>query len=575
MNTEILGILLLLLALVGCSIPLGRYIARVYMGERTWTDFFSPIERLFFRIAGINPNEEWTWQRNLKALLSLNLLFFVWAIVILLVQADLPLNPDGIPNMELTQAFNTAVSFVTNTNLQHYSGETGASYFSQLLVFCFLQFVSAATGMAALAMLFKAVTNKQSGLTGNFYNYFLKSCTRVLLPLSFILAFLLLSQGTPATLEGAGQSITMQGDTVSVARGPVAPMVAIKQMGTNGGGFFGPNSTHPFENPTYLSNLLENFAIIIIPMAMVWAFGYYTGRKRMARVLFLVMAAGAVLLLVPTIVGEMGGNTALNPIGIDQSLGSMEGKEVRIGSGASATWGVITTVTSNGSVNAMHDSFTALSGTWLLLGMMVNSFFGGVGVGFLNIYIFLILAVFIAALMVGRTPELMGKKVEAREVKVAALVFLLHPTLILVGTAIAAYLAANDPAHGMMGADNAVLAWLNNPGYHGFSEMLYEFTSASANNGSGFEGLGDNTPFWNLMTGMVMLFARFLPIIGPVAIAGYLAEKKYVPESAGTLPLDTPTFGFFLFMVIVILSALAFFPALVLGPIAEHFTIVR
>lgn len=568
---EILGIVLLLAVLVALSIPLGNYIGKVYRGDKTWSDFMAPLERLVFHLSGIDPTREMTWVQNLKALLGLNLVFFLWAIVYLLFQADIGIwNPDGIANMEPTQAFNTAVSFMTNTNLQHYSGETAATYGTQLLVFAFLQFVSAATGMAALAILFKAIATRQGQELGNFYHFFLKSCTRVLLPLAVVVAVVLLFNGTPMTFQGAEQMVTVEGDTVGVARGPVAAMVAIKQVGTNGGGFFGPNSTHPFENPNALTNIIECISILLIPMAMVWAFGRYTGHRRMARVVFAVMGAGFLALLIPTVVAEMNGNQMLEPLGITQPYGSMEGKETRFGPGLSALWATSTTCTSNGSVNMMHDSATPLTGLTTLTGMMVNAFYGEVGVGFLNMYVFIILGVFIAGLMVGRTPELLGKKVEAREVKIASLVFLLHPLLILVGTGIAAYLAANDPTMGLMG-DGAALGWLNNPSSHGFSEMLYEFTSSAANNGSGFEGLGDNTPFWNIACGVVMLLARFIPIIGPVAIAGILASKKYVPESGGTLRLDTPTFGIVLFFVILILSALAFFPALALGPIAEYF----
>lgn len=558
--TTILGVIGTLALIFGLSYPLGRYISKVYSGQKTWSNFMKPLEAAISKLSGLDTSVSMTWQQNVKALLVLNLVFFIWAIVILLTQAALPLNPDGIPNMELTQAFNTAVSFMTNTNLQHYSGETGASYFTQLLVFTYLQFVSAATGMACLVLLFNGIKQSGSGLIGNFYHYFILSTTRVLFPLALIVAGILLFNGSPMTLSGAQTIKTAEGLTQRIAVGPVAAMVAIKQLGTNGGGYFGPNSTHPLENPNYLTNMVECASILLIPVAMVWAFGFYAGKRRMATVLFCVMFAGFTLLLIPTIWGEVSGNPLLNQYGVQQSLGSTEGKELRFGAAASALWGVATTSTSNGSVNAMHDSFTALSGTWLLLGMMVNSFFGGVGVGFLNMYIFIILAVFIGGLMIGRTPELFGKKIEPREIKIAALVFLLHPLLILTGTGLASYYHASHPDVG----------WLNNPGFHGFSEMLYEFTSASANNGSGFEGLMDNTPFWNLSTGLVMLFARFLPIIGPLAIAGWLANKHPVATTSGTLQTDSTAFGILLFSVIIILSALAFFPALALGPVAEY-----
>lgn len=347
----------------------------------------------------------------------------------------------------------------------------------------------------------------------------------------------------------------------------MAAFVAIKQLGTNGGGFYGPNSANPMENPNYFTNLVETISILLIPIAMIFAMGYVLRRRNLVWTIFGVMTTGFLLLLIPSVYFEMNGNPAINQMGIQQNMGSMEGKEVRFGSAASAYWAINTTCTSNGSVNSMHDSMTPLTGMFTLLGMMINCFYGGVGVGFLNFYIFIILAVFISGLMVGRTPEFLGKKIEAKEMKIAMVIALLHPFLILVGTALSSYLYANNP--------EAYAGWLANPGFHGFSEMLYEFSSSSANNGSGFEGLGDNTPFWNIACGLVMLLARYLPIIGPVAIAGILASKKYIPESNGTLKTDTTTFGLMVFAVIAIVAALAFFPALTLGPIAEFFSMIK
>ena len=365
------------------------------------------------------------------------------------------------------------------------------------------------------------------------------------------------------TFEGKDTMISLQGDSVEVSTGPVATFVSIKHVGTNGGGFFGANGSHPFENPTYLTNILELFGQFIIPMAMVFAFGYFIRRKKLALMMYGVMTTGFLLLVIPTIMMEMNGNPAIGAMGIDNSLGAMEGKEVRIGAAATGFWNIVTTVISTGSVNSMHDSSMPLSGMNELIAMMINSFYGGVGVGILNFFIFIILAVFISGLMVGRTPEFLGKKIEAREMKIAMIIALLHPFLILVGTG----LATTFPQYGA--------ASLNNPGFHGFSEMLYEYTSASANNGSGFEGLSDNTLWWNISTGFVLLLGRFLPIIGPVAIAGLLANKKYIPEGAGTLETDTPTFGLMVFVVILIIAALAFFPALTLGPIAEYFSLIK
>ena len=356
----------------------------------------------------------------------------------------MPLNPDGNPSMTADLAYNTSVSFVTNTNLQHYSGESGLSYLGQLMLMLW-QFISAGTGMAACAVVFKAMKEKSTQNPGNFYNYFIKSCTRILLPLSIVVAVILMFNGTPMTFKGKGQFISMQGDTVNVSRGPAAAMIAIKQLGTNGGGYFGVNSAHPFENPNYFTNMVECVCIILIPIALIFALGYMLKRKRFAWMVFGVMTLGFLLLVIPSIYNEMHGNTAISKMGILQNHGSMEGKEVRFGSAASAYWGISTTVTSNGSVNAMHDSFTPLTGMCALLGMMINSFYGGVGVGFLNFYIFIIIAVFISGLMVGRTPEFMGKKIEAREMKIASIIALLHPFLILVGTAIASHLYAHDP----------------------------------------------------------------------------------------------------------------------------------
>lgn len=550
--------------MVVIAIPLGRYIGRIYNGDKTWADvIFDPLDKVFYKATGVHPKREMNWKQHLQALLTLNLAWFLFSMFVLMNMSWLPLNPDGNPSMPADLAFNTSISFVSNTNLQHYSGESGVSYLGQLVLMLF-QFISAGAGMAVCAVVFNAMKERTTDKLGNFYVYFVKSCTRVLLPLSIIVALVLLFNGTPMTFEGKESIVTLQGDTVGVSRGPAAAMVAIKQLGTNGGGFFGANSAHPFENPNYFTNIVENISITVIPIAMVFALGYILKRRRLAWMIFGVMTIGFLCYLVPSVYNEIKGNPAITHMGISQSTGSMEGKEVRFGAAASAFWGISTTVTSNGSVNAMHDSFTPLTGMFALLGMMVNCFYGGAGVGFLNFYIFMIIAVFIGGLMVGRTPEFLGKKVEAREMKNATIVALLHTLLILAGTALSSHLFAGNP--------RAYAVWLNNPKYHGFSEMLYEYTSSSANNGSGFEGLGDNTPFWNITCGLIMLLSRFLPIIGPVAIAGILAKKKFVPESAGTLKIDTATFGSLVFAVIIIVAALSFFPALSLGPIAEFFS---
>ncbi|GEC78680.1 potassium-transporting ATPase subunit KdpA [Flavobacterium aquatile] len=564
MNSELLGIIFMYGLVMLLAIPLGRYIGKIFNYESTWLDkVFNPIDKLFFKIGGINPTKEMNWKQHLVALLTINIVWFVISILVLTNMVWLPLNPDGNPSMSGDLAFNTTVSFITNTNLQHYSGESGLSYLGQLTLMLW-QFISAGCGMAICAAVFMAMKEKTSATLGNFYSFFVRSCTRVLLPLSFVVAIILVMNGTPMTFEGKDTITTLEGNEQNVSRGPVAAFVAIKQLGTNGGGFYGPNSANPMENPNYLTNIVENISIVLIPIAMVFALGFILKRKKLSWTIYSVMTLGFLVLLIPAVISEMNGNPAISNMGISQNMGSMEGKEVRFGAAASANWATYTTVTSNGSVNAMHDSMTPIAGMTTLLGMMINCFYGGVGVGFLNFYIFIILGVFISGLMVGRTPEFLGKKIEAKEMKIAMFIALLHPFLILVGTALASHLYASD--------SEALSGWLANPGYHGFSEMLYEFTSSSANNGSGFEGLGDNTPFWNIATGVVMLFARYLPIIGPVAIAGMLAQKQYIPESNGTLKTDTSTFGLMVFAVIFIVAALSFFPALTLGPIAEYFS---
>lgn len=565
MNTELFGVVLMYALVMVLAIPLGRYIGKVFSNEKTWLDkLFDPFDKIIFKLSGIDPSKGMNWKQHLSALLAINLLWMFICMFVLMDMSWLPLNPDGNPSMSADLAFNTTVSFVTNTNLQHYSGETGLSYLGQLVLMLW-QFISAATGIAICAAVFMAMKERTTDKLGNFYNFFVRSSTRILLPLACVVALILLFNGSPMTFRGKDIVLTLQGDTAHISRGPVAAFVAIKQLGTNGGGFFGPNSAHPLENPNYLTNIVETVSIFLIPIAMVFALGYVLKRRKLAWVIYGVMTVGFLSLVIPSIYYEMSGNHAIEKMGVMQNTGSMEGKEVRFGPAASAYWAINTTVTSNGSVNAMHDSMTPLTGMFALLGMMINCFYGGVGVGFLNFYIFIIIAVFISGLMVGRTPEFLGKKIEAKEMKIALIIALLHPLLILAGTAIASHLYAHNPT--------AYAAWLNNPGFHGFSEMLYEFTSSSANNGSGFEGLGDNTPFWNTACGIVMILGRYLPIIGPVAIAGLLANKKYIPESVGTLKTDTGTFGVMVFAVIVIVAALSFFPALALGPIAEHLSL--
>lgn len=570
MTGEIAGVLVTFLITVLLAFPLGKYIARVFSGQKTWLDFMNPVERFFFRFSGIDPNGAMNWKQFLKAMLTINMLWLVYAMFLLAFQDRLPLNPDGNPAQSADLAFNTAISFLVNCNLQHYSGETGVTYFTQLFVITFLQFVSAATGIAALVGLMNGIRHKTTQSLGNFWSIFTKSVTRILLPLCVIGAVVLAFNGTPTSYDGKDTITTLQGDTVQVSRGPAAGMIAIKHIGTNGGGWFGTNSAHPLENPNYFTNMLEMVMQVLIPIALIFALGFYLNKRKLATVLFGIMTVGMLCLLIPTIIAETGGNPAISKMGIAQPTGAMEGKEARFGPAASAYWSIVTTIISTGSVNSMHDSSMPLSGLTQLLGMMTNAFYGGCGVGILNYLIYIVIAVFISGLMVGRTPELFGHKVEAREIKIAAFVTLLSAFLIKGFAALAAYMIAHHPDAAWAVAPGN---WLNNPSYHGFSEILYEFTSANANNGSGMEGLSDNNFFWNITTGIVLLLSRFIPIIGPLAIIGLMANKKFIPESPGTLRIESWTFGVMTFAVIIVINALSFFPALALGPLAEYFSL--
>ena len=568
MNTEILGVIAQIVLMVVLAYPIGKYISKVFKGKKVWSDFMTPIEKIMYKLGGVDPTEEMSWKQFLKALLVINLFWFFWGMILLVSQGALPLNPDGNLGQSVHQAFNTCISFLVNCNLQHYSGESGLSYLTQLFVIMLFQFITAATGMAAMAGIMKALAAKTTKTIGNFWYFLVRSCTRVLFPICLVIGFILIIEGTPMGFDGKMEVTTIEGQTQYVSQGPTAAIVPIKQLGTNGGGYFGVNSSHPLENPTYLTNMIECWAILILPMAMVFAFGFYLKRKKLAYSIFGIMLFAYLAGVWINVSQETGGNPRIGAMGIAQDNGAMEGKEVRLGSAATALWSVTTTVTSNGSVNGMHDSTMPLSGMIEMLNMQINTWFGGVGVGWMNYFTFIIIAVFISGLMVGRTPEFLGKKIEAREMKIATIVALLHPFVILVGTSLAAYLYVHAPSF----VENEG-GWLNNPGFHGLSEMLYEFTSCAANNGSGFEGLGDNTWFWNYSCGTVLILSRYLPIVGQVAIAGLLANKKYVPESAGTLKTDTITFGVMTFAVIFIVAALSFFPVQALSTIAEHFSL--
>ena len=462
MNTELLGVIAQIVLMMVLSYPLGKYIAKVYKGKKVWSDFMKPLENLIFRLSGINPEEEMNWKQFLRALLVVNAFWFVWGMILLVMQGYLPLNPDGNIGQTVHQAFNTCISFMVNCNEQHYSGETGLTYFTQLFVIMLFQFVTAATGMAAMAGIMKALGEKTTQTIGNFWKYLVLSCTRILLPVSLVVGFILITQGIPMGFDGKMEITTLEGNPQSISQGPAAAIVPIKQIGTNGGGYYGVNSSHPLENPTYLSNMTECCSILMIPMAMVFAFGFYVNRKRLGYSIYGVMLAAFLIGVCINVSQEMCGNPRIDAMGIAQDGGAMEGKEVRLGTGATGLWSVVTTVTSNGSVNGMHDSTMPLSGMIEMLNMQINTWFGGVGVGWMNYFTFIIITVFISGLMVGRTPEFMCHKVEAREMKIASIVALLHPFVILVGTALAAYLYVHAPAF-----VESEGGWLNNSGFHG------------------------------------------------------------------------------------------------------------
>ncbi len=559
--------------------PLGWYMARVYEDKPCGLGWaVGWLERLIYRLCGINPSEEMTWTTYAKAMLAFNLLGFAAVYALQRMQGFLPLNPQHMPTVPPDLAMNTAVSFVTNTNWQSYSGETTLSYLTQMLGLTVQNFVSAASGMAVLVALIRGFVRRQSQTIGNFWHDLTRSVLYILLPLSIIGALTLVSQGVVQTFhpyqtveliqpmtDTDGNAVTEQ----HIAVGPAASQVIIKQLGTNGGGFFNVNSAHPLENPTPLSNFIEVLSILLIAAALCYTFGEMVGDTRQGWAVLAAMMVIFVPLLLAGYWAEQAGNPRLSALGVDQTAtdkqpgGNMEGKETRFGIAQSTLWAAATTAASNGSVNAMHDSFTPLGGLvpmWLMqLGEVI---FGGVGSGLYGMLVFAIIAVFIAGLMVGRTPEYLGKKIEAFEMKMAALVILIPPMVVLVGAAVA--------VAGGWGTDSI----LNKAGPHGFSEILYAFSSAGNNNGSAFAGLNANTPFYNIALAIVMLIARYWLAIPVLAIAGSLARKKTTPTTAGTLPTHTPLFVVLLVGVVILVGALTFVPALALGPIVEHLMMV-
>lgn len=590
---DYLQIALFLVVLLALVKPLGAYMALVFSDTpNRVTRFGARVENLLYRLCGIRKDQDMSWQGYALAMFVFNVLGLLFVYVIQRVQQWLPLNPQHFDAVSADSAMNTAISFASNTNWQGYGGESTMSYLTQMLALNVQNFLSAATGIAVLIALIRGFTRRNAKTIGNFWVDMTRSTMYVLLPLAFVLALVLVSQGVVQNFEpyrnvplveattatetvkdadgntlkdAAGKEVTKETQVTEqvLPFGPAASQIAIKQLGTNGGGFFNANSAHPFENPTPLSNFLELLSILLIPAALCYTFGTMVGDRRQGWTLLAAMGVIFVPLLLACTFAEQAGNPALTALGVDQNAsalqagGNMEGKETRFGIVNSTLWASATTAASNGSVNAMHDSFTPLGGMvpmWLIqLGEVI---FGGAGSGLYGMLAFAIVAVFIAGLMVGRTPEYLGKKIEAFEMKMASLVVLIPCALALIGTAI-----------GVLSPSG--VAGIANPGAHGFSEILYAFSSASNNNGSAFGGLSANTPFYNTMLGIAMFLARFPLAIGMLAVAGALAAKKIVPVSAGTLPTHTPLFATLLAITVVIIGALTFLPALALGPVAE------
>ena len=580
---ELLLTIIIFLVLV---IPVGTYLYHITAWKKTFADpVMNRVDGVIYKISGVDPKKGMTWWQYAIALLITNAAMILIGYVILRIQSLPIFNPNNIGSMEETLSFNTIISFMTNTNLQHYSGESGLSYLSQMLVITFMMFVSAGSGYAACGAFIRGLAGKTKDNVGNFYSDLIRIITRILLPFSLVGGLLLVWQGVPQTFGGNVVAETIEGMKQTIATGPVAAVEIIKHLGTNGGGFFGANSTTPMENPTMLTNLIELYSMMLLPGACVITFGKMVRDRKEAmalesgnvtlaskkgatvkmfgregRSVFLAMGILFMIGLAVCFWAESQGNPALAEIGLSQAMGSMEGKELRFGIAQSAMFTTTTTSFTTGTVNNMHDTLTPLGGMIPLLHMMLNVVFGGKGVGLMNMIMYAILAVFICGLMIGRTPEYLGKKIEGREMKLAALCIIIHPLLILAFSAIAVAVPAGT-------------AGITNPGFHGLSQVLYEFASSAANNGSGFEGLADNSYFWNITTGIVMFFGRYLSIVIQLAIAGLLMKKNFVKESVGTLHTDNAAFSVILVFIVYIFAALTFFPALALGPIAEHLTL--
>jgi K+-transporting ATPase ATPase A chain len=557
MIEEVLLIMLFLLIVAIFAIPLGKYMSKVFTGERTFiTPVIRPLEKFIYRIGSIDENQEMTWKRYAYALLIFNIIGILFLFVLQLIQNFLPLNPAGMPGVRWDTALNTAISFVTNTNWQSYAGETTMSYLTQMVGMTVQNFVSAAVGVAALLALIRGFTRKNSDTIGNFWVDLTRTTLYVLLPLAVVFALIFASQGVVQTLNAPVTIQTLGGVNQTIALGPVASQEAIKMLGSNGGGFFNANSAHPFENPNGLTNILETFLILLIPMALVFAFGYLIRNFKQGLAIFAAMMILLVMGMGLAVWSESHLNPNIEKLGV--SGGNLEGKELTFGVGGSVLWGSLTTVVSNGGVNSMHDSAMPLTGLVYMFNMGIGEvIFGGLGVGLIGMIFYVILTMFIAGLMIGRTPEFLGKKLGPYEMVMAVIALVTPAAMILVLSGIAISLPDG-------------IAGLNNPSTHGLSEILYAYTSALANNGSAFAGLSANTVFYNLTLGLGMLIGRFAVIIPALAIAGALAKKGKVPITSAAFPSTGPLFVLLLVMVVIIVGALTFFPVFSLGPILEQ-----
>lgn len=555
---NITQIIIFFAAMIAISFPLGIYMKKVYTNERTFmTRIIRPVESFIYKILRVDPLEEMNWRKYAACLLTVNILGILLLIAILMLQKFLPFNPQKLPGMPFTLAFNTSISFVTNTNWQAYAGETTLSYFSQMAGLTVQNFASAATGMCVAVALIRGLIRKQTSVIGNYWSDMVKSILYILLPLSIIIALLLVGQGVIQNLNPYQVAATVEGGRQVLPMGPVASQEAIKMLGTNGGGFFNVNSSHPFENPTGLSNMIEMIAMIIIPAGLVITFEKMTGNKKQGYIIFSAMFILLLLMFLVIYITEIKGNPLLAKMGISMPT-SMEGKEARFGITGSSLFSTLTTAISSGAVNNMHSSLTPLAGMVALLQIMLGEvIFGGAGAGFYSIMIFVFFTIFIVGLMVGRTPEYMGKKIEAFEVKMAIIAIIIPSAFILTGSAIASITSAGTSS-------------ILNKGPHGLTEILYAFSSAAQNNGSAFAGLNANTVFYNLFLAAAMFAGRFGVIIPVLAISGSIASKKIIPESSGTFKTTSILFIFMLIAMIMIIGALTFFPALSLGPVVEH-----